>query len=385
MNSRWWITNVQLVFPGERIRPGNLFVAEGKIQGVDLAGEPRDCTVVDGHGRMMTPGLIDVHTHGIHTLQYEASADAIREAGPIPARYGTTTVIPTLVPQKGPAMLERISAIADALPSVKGVCMPGIHMEGPFMALAGAACATMPGDLKVLDEIFDACRGRLLAMSVSPEQENVIPVIERLRERGVTVFITHTRATAEQTQRAIDAGVTHATHFYDVFPILDVTEPGVRPVGTVEAVLANRQVSVDFIPDGVHVDPMAIRACAAAKGWRGVLAITDSNIGAGLEPGEYDTPWGFRVRVRPNDAARIVGNNFLAGSALTMNVGVRNLMKWLRMPPEQVWAMGTLNPARLLGLTAKGTLEQGADADLVLWNPDLTPATTWVRGEVVFG
>jgi N-acetylglucosamine-6-phosphate deacetylase len=361
-----------------------LFVAEGSIQAVDPSVPPLDCQVVDGQGKLLTPGLIDVHTHGIHEFQYEANADSLRAGAKALARYGTTTAIPTLVPQKGPDMLEHIRVIADALPSVTGACMPGIHMEGPFMALAGAACPTMAGDLKVLDDIIAACRNRLMIMSISPEQENIIPVIERLRERGATVFMTHTRASAVQTQRAIDAGVTHATHFYDVFPIPEVTEPGVRPVGVVETVLANRRVSVDFIPDGVHVDPMAIRACFAAKGWRGVMGITDSNIGAGLEPGEYDTPWGFRVRVRQNDAARIVGNNFLAGSALTLNVGIRNLMTWLDVPPEQAWAMGTINQARLLGLAKKGTLAVGADADIVIWNEDLTPVKTWVGGELVY-
>src|SRR5581483_2966740 len=158
------------------------------------------------------------------------------------------------------------------------------------------------------------------------------------------------------------------------------TDPGVRPVGAVEAILADPRATVDFIADGVHVHPTAIRAAVAAKTYAGVTLITDSNIGAGLPAGVYDTPWGFAVRVREGDGARHAEKNTLAGSALTMNRGMANLLQWLDLPPAQVWAMGTANPARLLGLDRKGRLEAGADADLVLWENDLQPALTWVAG-----
>lgn len=221
-------------------------------------------------------------------------------------------------------------------------------------------------------------------MSLSPDAPGIVPVIRRLTEQGVRVFLTHTRAGVEDTEKAIAAGATHATHFYNVFYPPAETEPGVRPVGAVETILADPRVSVDFIADGVHVHPMAIRAAVAAKGWQGVLLITDSNIGAGLPPGVYPTSWGFSVRVSPSTAARHAIENTLAGSALTMDRGVANLLQWLSLPPEQVWAMATLNPARLLGLAGKGRMQVGADADLVLWDADLTARRTWVNGNTVY-
>jgi N-acetylglucosamine-6-phosphate deacetylase len=129
---------------------------------------------------------------------------------------------------------------------------------------------------------------------------------------------------------------------------------------------------------------MAIRAAVAAKGYQGVVLITDSNIGAGLPPGVYGTPWGYPVRVREGDGARHAQKHFLAGSALTMDRGIANLFRWLDLPPEQVWAMATANPARLLGLTNRGRIEVGAAADLVLWNEALRPVNTWVGGECVY-
>ncbi|MGH8017588.1 MAG: amidohydrolase family protein, partial [Opitutaceae bacterium] len=289
-----------------------------------------------------------------------------------------------IVPQIRDGWLERLGEIAAAIPSVRGVHVPGLHLEGPFMAVGGAACPTLPGDVALLEQIFFACGDRLAIMSLSPDTPGIVPVIRRLREKGIAVFLTHTRASVEQTEAALEAGATHATHFYDVFHAPAETDPGVRPVGAVEAILAHSSATVDFIGDGIHVHPAAIRAAVAAKSWAGVVLITDSNIGAGLPAGIYDTPWGFPVRVSPGDAARHATKHFLAGSALTMDRGMVNLLRWLDLPPEQVWAMGTLNPARVLGLHRKGRLEPGADADLVLWDDDLRAARTWVAGECTY-
>ena len=114
------------------------------------------------------------------------------------------------------------------------------------------------------------------------------------------------------------------------------------------------------------------------------MLITDSNVGAGLPPGEYDSPWGYKVRTAPGQGVRHSTLNFLAGSALTMNIGMKNLLQWLDLPTEQVWAMGTLNPARLLGLASKGRIAVGADADLVLWDDKLQPMKTWVGGSCIY-
>lgn len=382
------LRNVRLVHPGREIKSGDLLVQDGRIAAVGEvygAGSRDDeRTVVDGAGRLLTPGLIDVHTHGVMHSLYETGPDGLHAAARELGRFGVTTVLPTIVPQMKSGWKGLLAATCEAIASVREVSIPGIHLEGPFMAVGGAACPTLPGDLELLERLLAACGGRCAVMSVSPDTPNILPVIHRLREKAITVFLTHTRATVEQTEAALAAGATHATHFYDVFYPPAETDPGVRPVGVVEAVLADPRATVDFIADGVHVHPTAIRAAVAAKTYANVILITDSNIGAGLPPGVYDTPWGYAVRVAPETAARHVTKNFLAGSALTMDRGMANLLRWLPLPPEQVWAMGTLNPARILGLERKGRLEVGADADLVLWDDTLQPAQTWVAGHCTY-
>lgn len=381
------IRDVHLVEPGRRISRGDLLVREGRIAAVgavDASTATAAASLIEGHGRLLTPGLIDVHTHGIMDCIYESGPEGLRAAAQRLGRFGVTTVLPTLVPQMKPGWADALRALADALPTIRDVRIPGLHLEGPFMAVGGAACPTLPGDLALLEQLLAACNGRVAVMSVSPDAPGIEPVIRRLRELGIRVFLTHTRATVEQTEAALEAGATHATHFYDVFYAPEETDPGVRPVGAVEAVLADPRASVDFIADGVHVHPTAIRAAVAAKTYAGVVLITDSNIGAGLPPGTYDTPWGYQVRVAPETGARHATKNFLAGSALTMDRGMANLLHWLALPPEQVWAMGTLNPARLLGLADRGRLDVGAAADLVLWQDDLRPARTWVAGHCTY-
>jgi N-acetylglucosamine-6-phosphate deacetylase len=377
------IHNVRIVNPGREISTGDVLVRGGRtiaVGAIPLTAEAGDAERIDGHGRLLTPGLIDLHTHGVMHSLYESGPEGLRSAARELGRFGVTTVVPTIVPRIKEGWLEHLGAIADAIPSVRAVNLPGLHLEGPFMAVGGAACPTLPGDVDLLERILAACHDRIVIMSLSPDAPDIVPVIRRLRERKIIVFLTHTRATVEQTEAALHAGATHATHFYDVFYPPAETDPGVRPVGAVEAILADSRATVDFIADGVHVHPAAIRAAIAAKTWRNVMLITDSNIGAGLPPGTHDTPWGFPVRVSPDDAARHATKNSLAGSALTMDRGMVNLLRWLPLPPEQIWAMGTLNPASLLGLDRKGRLEPGADADLVLWEEDLRPAKTWVAG-----
>jgi N-acetylglucosamine-6-phosphate deacetylase len=385
-----WFENVRSIRPGEEIAPGRLLVEDGTIARVNPPADacPPDATRIDGGGRLLGPGLIDLHTHGIAHYQFDSGPESLAAGAKILPSFGVTCMAATIVPKARPDLLEHLATIADALPGMEGAQVPGLHLEGPFVALPGAGCDTVPGDVGFLGELLGACRGRVLAMSISPDTPNILPVIERLHELGIAIFITHTAANAEQAQAAIDAGAHHATHFYDVFPLPEQTEPGVRPVGMLEAIYANPSVTVDFIADGVHVHPLAIRAALAAKGFQGISLITDSNIGAGLPEGLYDTPWGYPVYVKPGNGARIAGDHphkgVLAGSALTMNVGIANLLDWLKLPPAQVWAMGTANPARCVGLTRKGLIADGMDADLVLWNDDLTPAGTWVMGKQVY-
>ena len=386
--------NAQLIRPGIDMALGYIFVQDHAIAAVGH-GEPPEAfgaKLIDCEGLRLTPGLIDVHTHGIHAFNYDRGPGHLEDAAEQLGQYGVTTVVPTIVPVMSPDFLKALDDFCAIIPDIEEVSIPGVHLEGPFVAITGAACETRDGDVGLLDDLIDACENNVAVMSIAPEVPNIIPVIERLRERGVVPFITHTRASVEQTVAAIDAGARHATHFYDVFPVPEESDPGVRPVGVVETILGDTRATCDFIADGVHVHPMAIKAAVAAKGFEGVTLITDSSFGSGLGTGRYETPWGYHVEVKEGDAPRVADPDHplvggLAGSALTMDRGINNLMRWLELPEEQVWAMGTSNPASVVELNYKGKFEAGFDADLVLWNKvdgQLKPLRTWVGGNIVY-
>ncbi len=381
------IESVRLLQPGDGIFEGAICFSEGKI-----VAQASDQTRVDGKNFLLTPGCMDIHTHGIEQYLYEVSPEQFLAGTACLARHGTTSVCPTFYTVMDRSMLGKLQTLANTIDQVTDVCIPGLHLEGPFLGLPGAGAMTLDGDVGLLNELLDATGNRVAVMSIGPEQKNILSVIERLVEAGVVPLITHTRADIDQTQKAVDAGARHATHFYDVFHVPGKADSGVRPVGAVEVILADPRCTVDFIADGVHVHPVAIRMAVAAKGAAGVILITDSNVGAGLPEGVYDTPWGFPVHVAPGKGAtnaQAGHPNFgqLAGSALTMPRGLGNLMQWLDLPKADIWAMGTLNVATLLNQSNKGTLAVGADADLVLWDdsePTPRPVATWVGGRLVW-
>lgn len=388
--------NVRLVAPGEEMFHGWIEIRDGRIAAFGSGDSPAvdSAYCIDGKGRLLSPGLIDMHAHGIHTYNFEASPEELLAGLKCLPRYGTTSVCPTLYRVLTPDCLREVEALAAALQSPLPVFVPGLHLEGPFLKLAGAGAATTPADIGLLRELLAAGRGKIAAMSISPETINVIPIIECLMSHGVVPFITHTCASYEETTRAIDAGARHATHFYDVFPAPEATDGGVRPVGAMEALMVHPLSTVDFIADGVHVHPGAIKLAVRCKGASGVALITDSNIGAGLGSGCFQTSWGFAVNVASGGGVRVADPDHpkfgrLAGSALTMDAGLHNLIGWLDLPLPDVIAMATAVPARILGRWARGCgeLKVGGRGDLVLWGRDgdrLTADATWVSGDLVW-
>lgn len=175
------IVNVRALEPGEGAIAAWVRFWDGKITAIG----PADCApgdvphTIDGGGRLLTPGLIDVHTHGIELFAYEGGPEQLLAASRRLGRYGTTSVLPTFYDTMPRSDLKELERLAVAMSSVEDVFMPGMHMEGPFLKLTGAGAETVPGDVGLLDELLAAARGRVAAMSISPEVSKVIPVIER--------------------------------------------------------------------------------------------------------------------------------------------------------------------------------------------------------------
>lgn len=385
------INNVRIISGGAitsrrcvTCRDGRIFRVEDAAGSGDDSGE-----VIDGENMYLVPGFIDLHIHGSGDYLVDNGPDDLSGLCRELPKYGVTGFLPTVCPLP-PGQDERFVASLASVVS-QGSAILGIHLEGPFVAISGALPPEVLRDADV-DRVhrLRAASGQYRAIfSVSPEIDGAPSIIKAMSAGGSPVFITHTGADVEQTRAAIDAGARHATHFYDVFPVPEQCEPGVRQCGAVEAILADPNVSVDFILDGEHVDPVAVALALQCKGAHGVSLITDANVGAGKAPGVYEFA-GAKIEFRyPGGPARKTSDSrspgTLAGSGLTMDAAIRNAVKMLKLDLPTAVDMASRNPAAVLGLDHnKGSIKPDYDADMTLLDSNLAVQTVWVGGRCVF-
>ncbi len=374
------------ILTGEGIRQGKLRVENNRftaIGDIDTQG-----FLLDMKDYYIVPGFIDLHIHGIHLFRADQGAKGLTGMCRVLPRYGVTGFLPTISPRpegEDVVLLKELSSV-----SPEGSEILGFHLEGPFLKLLGSLNieANSRISLKRAESLIQASKPYRTIFSISPDVEGIEALIPLLAENRNPVFITHTAATVKQTEHAIRLGAKHATHFYDVFPCPQTEEPGVRPCGAVEAILADRTVSVDFILDGIHVDPVAVKMALAAKsgGPGSVCLITDSNLGAGMEPCRYvfgeNREIEFAYRGAP---ARLVKDHTIAGSGLTMDQVLRNAVHFLDLELSQAIRLVSSNPAGVLGLNSrKGCLLPGYDADFVILDQNLQVQQTWISGKCCY-
>lgn len=385
------IQNARVVLPDGVGDDFSVVIERGKITRVLPKAERQalDATVIDAKGMYLSPGFIDLHIHGLREYLVDRGPGDLAEICKTLPRYGVTGFLPTLAPKPAGQDAAFLATLSKTQSS--GARILGFHLEGPFLALTGALPPEAIRDAgeQRARSLIAAAQPYKAIFSISPEVEKIDKLLPIMTAGGVPAFITHTRASVAQTRAAIDAGARHATHFYDVFPLPPETDPGVRPCGAVEAILADPRVSVDFILDGEHVDPVAVQTALACKGPEKVCLVTDAMVGAGSPPGRYafgEEQVEFAYAGAPARKVTADGSKgTLCGSGLTLDQAVRNAVKFLGVAPDQALRMASRNPAAVLGLACmKGTIAEGYDADLVLLDTDLRVRKTFLGGELVF-
>jgi N-acetylglucosamine-6-phosphate deacetylase len=387
------ITDVTTVLAETVVENSFVLVEGDTIARLGTMGEVDSVTadeVINGESGYLAPGFIDLHIHGTGRFLIDNGSEELQGLCRLLPRYGVTGFLPGVCPlPKGQdwEFLKTLSAVQS-----EGTRIYGFHLEGPFLVMTGALPPEAIGvaDAERVTNLVEAAKPYRAVFSISPDFEGILDLIPIMKQDGVPIFMTHTAADVKQTQAAIEAGVRHATHFYDVFPAPPVTEPGVRPSGAVEAVLADERVSVDFILDGEHVDPVAVQMALACKGPDRVCLITDANVGAGLPPGKYMFAGDQEIEFfYPGGPARLSENTHLpgglAGSGLTLDRAVRNALSLVAVDLPQAVRMASTNPAAVLGVDGEfGQIHEGYKADMVLLNRSLVPSRTWIGGKCVF-
>ncbi len=386
------IRNATIILPDGLEKDRTVTLEDGKIADIRPSQAPEPSAAeqtVDAGGDYLAPGFIDLHTHGVHELLINNGPDHLAGMCRILPRYGVTAFLPTVCSLPKGKDAELVGSLATV--QSEGTEILGFHLEGPFLVLTGALPPETIGaaDPDRVRSLIEAASPYRAIFSIAPDFEGIMDLIPIMAEGGGVVFVTHTAANVAQSQTAIDAGAHHATHFYNVFPFPDETELGARPCGAVEAMLADPRCTVDFILDGAHVDPVAVKMALQCKGPGGVCLITDSNVGAGLPPGKYGVGEGEVEFAYPGAPARMTEKTRLpgaiSGSGLTMIQAVRNAVKMLDVDVPQAIRMGSTNPAAVLGLDkTKGKIAPGFDADVVLLDNQLQVKQTWVGGKCCF-
>jgi N-acetylglucosamine-6-phosphate deacetylase len=213
-------------------------------------------------------------------------------------------------------------------------------------------------------------------VTLAPEIPGAIEVIHELRKRGILVSAGHSMATYDEAMQAFDAGVLKGTHLFNAQPPMDHRQPGLSA-----ALLADRRITTGMIVDGIHVHPTMVDLAWRLKGPEKFVLVTDAMAALGMPPGNYHLG-DYDVIVDATSAR--LSNGTLAGSILTQDAAIRNLVSFTKCSLAEAAAAATQNPASLLGLDSKGCLEPGADADLVLLSPGGYVQSTWVAGKVVY-
>ncbi len=392
MLNHFVIANATLVL-GDTLVPGAaLEIRDGTIARILKAGVVGPAPTIqriDAHGAYLAPGFIDLHIHGMHRYLIDKGPDEFAAMAGILPRYGVTGWLPTVCPRPKGEDAGFLRSLA-ATPT-SGAAVLGFHLEGPFLTLTGALPREALGtaDPDRVRALIAAAQPYRAVFSIAPDFAGIPALIGLMTQAGAPVFMTHTRASVAETRAAIAAGARHATHFYDVFPLPPETDGGVRPCGAVEAILADPRVSVDFILDGTHVHPEAVRMALQCKGPDRVCLITDAMVGAGLPPGRHSFGGYDVVFATPGGPARMAENSRspggLSGSGLTMNLAVRNAVNLLGLDIPQAVRMASANPARVLGLEDRtGRIAEGYAADVILFNEDFEVQQTWVAGVSVY-
>ncbi|HEU4782488.1 MAG TPA: N-acetylglucosamine-6-phosphate deacetylase [Ktedonobacterales bacterium] len=333
----------------------------------------------------LAPGFIDLHIHGFHGYDVNSgSAVDIREmARRLPAG-GTTAFYPTIATTNRQHTLDCVSSIAEATQHTSDEPMAeiaGIRLEGPFISPAKKG-AQYGADIRRPDpvelrELVDAGQGLVRFVDFAPEEDGAERLLASAVRLGLIPCVGHTNATFEQTIQALDGGTRHSTHLFNAMSPLKHQAPGVPG-----ALLTDERATVEIIADGVHLAPATLRLVLRARSPRDVALVTDAMPAAGLPDGEYDF---LHRKVIVRERAARLANGSLAGSTLTLDLAVRNMVDSANVAWATAIEMATLTPARIAGIDArKGRLAPGYDADIVALDVDGRVLRAWTRGTLAY-
>jgi N-acetylglucosamine-6-phosphate deacetylase len=380
----------RLFTPVEEILNPLLLVEDGRIAEVSSRAAkevPGNTSLLDFGDAVLAPGFVDIHMHGGAGLDLmRALPSELPRLGTFLTTHGVTGYFATTVAAPLDATCTALGRLADAIEAAaitdakNGDAVQarplGIHLEGPFLSHKRRGVHPpenlVAPTLAVFERLWQAARGHVRMLTIAPEIPGAMEVIAEAARRKVCVSIGHSDAEMPVAQDAVKAGARHATHTFNAMRPLDHREPGI-----IGEVLEDDRLSADIIVDGIHVAPVVVKLFLQAKGRERAVLITDAISATGMPDGRYHLG---PIEVDVKDG-KCTSNGSLAGSVLTMDRAVRNVMQFSHWSLRDAVQAATLNPARAVGLSGThGVLAQGADADFTVLSPTGGVVKTIVRG-----
>lgn len=347
---------------------------------------PQGIRLVDFGDSVLSPGFVDIHIHGGagHDVM-EADPAGLPAVEQLLAKHGVTSYFPTTVTAPIDQTLSALDRLAAAIEQAEAAersnsrrAQPlGIHLEGPFISHARRGVHPsqnlLPPTLEMFERFWQASRGHIRVMTIAPELEGARDVIAEAARRGLCVSMGHSDADLNSARAGVAAGARHATHAFNAMRPLHHREPGI-----IGEMLTDSQLSADIIADGIHLDPTIVKLFLQAKGPDGAVLVTDATAATGMPDGRYRLG-SFDVEVKDG---KCLAEGKLAGSVLTMDRAVRNVMQFAQLELQAALRLATLNPAQVAGLPSRGKLEASSEADIVVLSPNGEVRSTIVHGAV---
>lgn len=368
----------------------NLYIENGKIAAITREELPWD-TELDARGCYVCPGFIDTHVHGGGGTHFMNGPEAIRAAARVHLLHGTTAICPTSMTasyEQTRQMVLDYKAVAQDSGKNGLPHFMGLHMEGPYIAPSQAGAQPpawiYPPKASEYNELLALGEGSIRKWTFAPELPGAEAFCDTLVKNRVLPCMGHTDGTWEDVQRCYDHGATWLTHFYSSMSTI-TRRDGFRVPGVIEAGYGMEGLNLEVIADGCHIPPLLLSMLCKIKGTEHIALITDATRGMGLPEGtQWQDSEGEDHRcVIMDGVAKLPALGCFAGSVASSDRLVRTMVQKVGLPVPVAVSMLTKNPARMLGLTRKGALETGLDADIVLLDPALTARAVLVSGNIV--